>query len=53
MLAFVNLIHALITRGRKVPNSYFQGEFCIKWRKLGRNVLAFMHAFGSTFSLEF
>jgi hypothetical protein len=27
MLAFVDLIHALQTRGRKVPNSCFQGEF--------------------------
>jgi hypothetical protein len=25
MLAFVDLIHALPTRGRKVPNSCFQG----------------------------
>jgi hypothetical protein len=37
MLAFVDLIHALPTRGRKVPNSCFQGEFCIKGRKIGRN----------------
>jgi hypothetical protein len=48
MLAFVDLIHALPTRGRKVPNSCFQGEFCIKGRKIGRNAfvqgeLAFMH----------
>jgi hypothetical protein len=28
MLAFVDLIHALPTRGRKVPNSCFQEEFC-------------------------
>jgi hypothetical protein len=35
MLAFVDLIHALPTRGRKVPNSCFQGEFCIKGRKVG------------------
>jgi hypothetical protein len=27
MLALVDLIHALPTRGRKVPNSCFQGEF--------------------------
>jgi hypothetical protein len=26
MLVFVDLIHALPTRGRKVPNSFFQGE---------------------------
>jgi hypothetical protein len=37
MLAFVELIHALPTRGRKVSNSCFQGEFCIKGRKIGRN----------------
>jgi hypothetical protein len=37
MLAFVDLIHALPTRGRKVPNSCLQGEFCIKGRKIGRN----------------
>jgi hypothetical protein len=48
MLAFVDLIHALPTRGRKVPNSCSQGEFCIKERKIGRNAfvqgeLAFMH----------
>jgi hypothetical protein len=29
MLAFVDLIHALPTRGRKVPNSCFHGEFCM------------------------
>jgi hypothetical protein len=48
MLAFVNLIHALPTRGTKVPNSCIEGEFCIKGRKIGRNafvqgVLEFMH----------
>jgi hypothetical protein len=48
MLAFVDLIHALPTRGRKVLNSCFQGEFCIEGRKIGRNAfvqgeLAFMH----------
>jgi hypothetical protein len=56
MLAFVNLIHALPTRGRKVRTSCSQGEFCIKERKIwasrkekfGRNAfvqgeLAFMH----------
>jgi hypothetical protein len=37
MLAFVDLIHALPTRGNKVPNSCFQGEFCTKGRKIGRN----------------
>jgi hypothetical protein len=48
MLAFVNLIHALPTRGRKLPNSCIHGEFCIKGRKIGRNAfvqgeLEFMH----------
>jgi hypothetical protein len=57
MLAFVDLIHALPTRGRKVPNSCFQGEFCIKGRKIWRNAfvqgeLAFMHL-GSLFRLNF
>jgi hypothetical protein len=56
-LAFVDLIHALPTRGRKVPNSCFQGEFCIKGRKNGRNAfvqgkLAFMHL-GALFRLNF
>jgi hypothetical protein len=57
MLAFVDLIHALPTRGRKVPNSCFQGESCIKGRKIGRNAfvqeeLAFMHL-GALFHLTF
>jgi hypothetical protein len=39
MLVFVDLIPALTTRRRKVPNSCFQGEFCIKGRVLhqGKN----------------
>jgi hypothetical protein len=37
MLAFVDLTHALPTKGRKVPNSCFQGEFCIEGRKIRRN----------------
>jgi hypothetical protein len=40
MVAFVDLIHALPTRGRKVPNSCFQGG------------LAFMHL-GALFRLNF
>jgi hypothetical protein len=40
MLAFVDLIHALTTRGRKVPNSCFQGEFASRKEKLGE-----MHLF--------
>jgi hypothetical protein len=43
MLAFVDLIHALTTRRRKVPNSCFQGEFCrfaSRKKKLGK-----MHLF--------
>jgi hypothetical protein len=56
MLAFVDLIHGLPTRGRKVPNSCL-GEFCIKGRKVGRNAfvqgeLAFMHL-GDLFRLIF
>jgi hypothetical protein len=49
MLAFVDLIHALPTRGGgAVPSSCFQGEFCINERKIGINAfvqgeLAFMH----------
>jgi hypothetical protein len=57
MHAFVDLIHALPTRGRKVPNSYFQGEFCIKGRKFWEKCIcsrgACIHAFGSSFSPEF
>jgi hypothetical protein len=57
MLAFVDLIHASPTMGRKVHNSCFQGEFCIKGRKIGRNAivqgeLAFMHL-GALFHLNF
>jgi hypothetical protein len=40
MLAFVDLIHALPTKGRKVPNSCFQGEFASREEKLGE-----MHLF--------
>jgi hypothetical protein len=57
MLAFVDLIHALPSRGRKVSNSCFQWEFCIKGRKIGRNAfvqgeLAFMHL-GALLHLNF
>jgi hypothetical protein len=57
MLVVVDLIHALPTRGRNVPNSCFQGEFCIKGRKIGINAfvqgeLAFMHL-GALFRLNF
>jgi hypothetical protein len=55
MLAFVDLIHPLPTMGRKVPNSCFQGELCIKEKKLGEMHLfrgACIHAFGSSFSPE-
>jgi hypothetical protein len=40
MLALVDLIHALPTRGRKVPNSCFQGEFASRKENLGE-----MHLF--------
>jgi hypothetical protein len=49
MLALVDLIHALPTTGGSTQFiSCFQGEFCIKGRKIGRNAfvqgeLAFMH----------
>jgi hypothetical protein len=33
IFAFVDLIHALPIRRRKLSNSCFQGEFCIKGRK--------------------
>jgi hypothetical protein len=60
ILAFVDLIHALPTRGRKAPNSWFPGEFCIKGKKIGkigRNAfvqgeLAFIHL-GALFRLNF
>jgi hypothetical protein len=59
MLPFVDLIHALPTRERKVPNSCFQRELCIKKKlgeKLGEMHLfrgACIHAFGSSFSPGF
>jgi hypothetical protein len=54
MLVFVVLIHALPTRGRKVPNSCSQGELCIKERKLCIcSGGACIHAFGSSFTPEF
>jgi hypothetical protein len=61
MLAFVDLIHALPTRGRKVPNSYstqfiFPGGVCIgkkNWDKCICSGGASIHAFGSSFSPEF
>jgi hypothetical protein len=40
MLAFVDLIHAFPTRGRKVSNSCFQGECALRKEKLGE-----MHLF--------
>jgi hypothetical protein len=36
MLVFIDLIHALPTRGRST-NSFKNGEFCIKREKIGRN----------------
>jgi hypothetical protein len=57
MLAFVALIHALPIRGRKVPNSWFQGEFCIKERKVWEKWIcsggACIHAIGEVSSPEF
>jgi hypothetical protein len=37
MLALVDLIHALPSSGRKVPNSCFQGEFASRKEKLREN----------------
>ena len=57
MLAFVDLIHALPTRWRKVTNSFIQGEFCIKGeQKLGEMHLfrGSLHScFGSSMSPDF
>jgi hypothetical protein len=39
MLVFVDLIHALPTRGRKVPNSCFQEEFALRKENLGEMFL--------------
>jgi hypothetical protein len=57
MLAFVDLIHALPTRGRKVPNSCSEGSFASREEKLGemhlfKGELAFMHL-GTLFHLNF
>jgi hypothetical protein len=56
MLALVDLIHALPTRGRKVPNSCFLGSLASREEKLGKCICsrgARIHAFGSTFLPEF
>jgi hypothetical protein len=37
ILALVHLIYALPTRGRKVPNSCFQGAFALRKEILGEN----------------
>jgi hypothetical protein len=57
IIALVDLIHALQTRGRKVPNSCFQGEFASRKENLGENAfvqgeLVFMHL-GALFRLNF
>jgi hypothetical protein len=58
-LKFLDLIHALPTRGRKVHNSCFhisRGSFASREEKLGEMHLfggACFHAFGSSFSTEF
>jgi hypothetical protein len=46
MLVFVDMIHALPTKGRKVPNSSI-------WEKCICSDGACIHAFGSSFSPEF
>jgi hypothetical protein len=53
MLALVDLTHALPTRGRKVPNSCFEGEFASrKENAFVQGELAFMHL-GALFRLIF
>jgi hypothetical protein len=51
MLAFVDMIHALPTRGRKVPNSFIQREFLIKGEKIWKKYIclggACIHALGA------
>jgi hypothetical protein len=57
MLVFEDLLLALPTRGRKVPNSCSQREFCIEERKFWEKCIclggACIHALGSSFSPEF
>jgi hypothetical protein len=57
LLARVDLIHALPTRGEESTQFMFPGEFCIKERKNWEKCIcsggACIHAFGSSFSLEF
>jgi hypothetical protein len=56
MLAFIDLIHALPTRGRKVPNSCFQGSLHQGMKHWGKCICsggACIHAFGSSFLPEF
>jgi hypothetical protein len=53
MLAFVDLIHALPTRGRKVSNSCFQGGSASREENaFVQGELAFMHL-GALFRLNF
>jgi hypothetical protein len=57
MLEFVDLIHALPTRGRKVPIHVSRGSFASREEKFRRNAfvqgeLAFMHL-GALFLLNF
>jgi hypothetical protein len=56
MFAFVDLIHALPTRGRKVTIHVTRGSFASREEKLGKCICsggACIHAFGSSFSREF
>jgi hypothetical protein len=57
MLAFVNLIHALPTRGRKSTQFMFPGEVLHQgkknWEKCICSGGACIHAFRNSFSLEF
>jgi hypothetical protein len=56
MLAFVDLIHALPTRGGKYPIHVSRGSFALREEKLGEMHLfrgACIHAFGALFRLNF
>jgi hypothetical protein len=53
MLAFVDYINSCITNKGGVPNSCFEGEPCIKGRKIWEKCIcsgrACIHAIGSSF----
>jgi hypothetical protein len=56
MLAFVDLIHALPTKGAKYPIHVPRGSLASReenWEKCSYSGGACIHAFGSSFSPEF